>query len=259
MKGIARAALIGLLSLTASSPAWSIPRTFSTMRAGLAVPAIPVTSPAGHGWPEVAWRMDFSDYAEGPIEEWLQAKGFRLEQGAEDPELLALSVHEGALVIEAKGPVKGFLVNQDIQLEKVSKIRIHWGIIKYPKDASYDRQVNNEALMLYIFFGQDKVTSGHFAIPALPYFIGLFLGQEEQLNTPYKGKYFHASGRFVCVGNPKPHETVLSEFDLLTAFQTYFDKDDMPRISGITLGIDTFSSGGNGKAAAYIYSIEFLE
>jgi hypothetical protein len=79
--------------------------------------------------------------------------------------------------------------------------------------------------MLYIFFGRDKVSSGQFAIPALPYFIGLFLGQEEQLNTPYKGRYFHAGGRFVCVGNPEPHETVRSEFDLLTAFQTYFGKD----------------------------------
>jgi hypothetical protein len=248
-----------MLSLTPSSPEWSTQREFSTMRAGLAVPATPVTPPAGHQWPEVAWRIDFSDYAEGPIEEWLQAKGFRLEQGAEDPELLALSVHEGALVLEAKGPVKGFLVNQEVQLQKVSKIRIHWGIIRYPKNASYERQVNNEALMLYIFFGQDKVPSGHFALPALPFFIGLFLGQEEQLNTPYKGRYFHTGGRFVCVGNPNPHATVISEFDLIAAFKTYFDKDDVPMISGITLGIDTFSSGDEGKAAAYIYSIEFLK
>jgi hypothetical protein len=38
--------------------------------------------------------------------------------------------------------------------------------------------------MLYIFFGQDTLPSGHAVIPALPYFIGLFLGQEEQLHTP---------------------------------------------------------------------------
>jgi hypothetical protein len=115
------------------------------------------------------------------------------------------------------------------------------------------------ARMVYIFFGRDKVASGHFALPALPYFIGLFLGQEEHLNTPYKGRYFHAGGRFVCVGNPKPYETMISAFDLIDAYQTYFDKDDMPVISGITLGIDTFSSSDEGKAAAYIHSIEFLE
>ena len=259
MKAIASIALVGLLSLTASSAAWSTPRAFSTLRAGRAVPATPVTPPAGDRWPEVVWRVDFSDYAGGSIEEWLQTKGFRLEHGAEDPELLALSIHEGALVVEAKAPVKGFLVNQDVQLEKASRVRIHWGIIKYPKDASYERHLHNEALMLYIFFGQDKLPSGHVALPALPYFIGLFLGQEEPLNTPYQGRYFHAGGRFVSVGHPHPHDTVISEFDLSAAFQSYFDKDDVPMISGLTLGVDTFRSGNGGKAAAYIQRIEFLE
>jgi hypothetical protein len=259
MKGIVRIALVCLLSLTASSAAWSTPRAFSTIRVGGAGTATPVTPMAGHGWQKVAWRLDFSDYVEGSIEAWLQAKGFRLEHGAEDPELLELSIHQGALVVEAKAPVKGFLVKQDVPLEQVSKVRIHWGIIKYPQDASYERQVHNEALMLYIFFGRDKLPSGHVAIPALPYFIGLFLGQEEHLNTPYQGRYFHEGGRFVCVGHPHPHETVTSEFDLVAAFHTYFGKDDVPIISGLTLGIDTFRSGDGGKAAAYIHRIEFLE
>jgi hypothetical protein len=258
MKGIASVALVGLLSLTASSAEWSTPRAFSMIRAGRAV-ATPVTPPAGYGGPEVAWRLDFSDYVEGSIEAWLQAKGFRLEQGAEDPELLKLSIHEGALVVEAKAPVKGFLVKQDVPLEQVSKVRIHWGIIKYPKHASYERQVHNEALMLYIFFGQDKLPSGHAAIPALPYFIGLFLGQEEPLHIPYRGRYFHAGGRFVSVGHPHPHDTVISEFDLSAAFQTYYEKDDVPMISGLTLGVDTFRSGDGGTAAAYIHRIEFLK
>jgi hypothetical protein len=257
MKGIASVALVGLLSLTAGSAEWLTPRAFSTIRAGSAV-ATSVTPPAGHGGPEVAWRLDFSDYVEGSIEAWLQAKGFRLEQGAGDPELLKLSIHEGALVVEAKAPVKGFLVNQDVPLEQVSKVRIHWGIIKYPKHASYERQVHNEALMLYIFFGQEKLPSGNVAIPALPYFIGLFLGQEEPLNTPYQGRYFHEGGRFVSVGHPHPHDTVISEFDLSAAFQTYFGKDDVPMISGLTLGVDTFRSGDGGTAAAYIHRIEFL-
>jgi hypothetical protein len=259
MKGIASIVLVGMLSLTASRAEWATPRAFATIRAGLAVPATPVTPPADHGWPKVAWYIDFSEYVEGSIEEWLQAKGFQLEQGAQDPDVLALSIHEGALVVEAKAPVKGFLVNQDVQLAKVSKVRIHWGIIKYPKHASYERHVHNEALMLYIFFGQDKLPSGHVAIPALPYFIGLFLGQKEHLNTPYQGRYFHEGGRFVSVGHPRPRETVISEFDLIGAFQTYFGKEDVPMISGLTLGIDTFRSGDKGKAAAYVHRIEFLE
>jgi hypothetical protein len=141
----------------------------------------------------------------------------------------------------------------------VSTVRIHWGIIKYPHGASYARHVQNEALMLYIFFGQDTLPSGHVAIPALPYFIGLFLGQEEQRHTPYRGRYFHEGGRFVSLGNPQPYETVISEFNLRTAFQTYFAQADVPLMSGLTLGVDTFRSGDGGTAAAYIHRIEFLE
>ena len=65
--------------------------------------------------------MDFSDYGGGPIEAWLQAKGFHLEHGAEDPEVL--SSHDGALVVEAKAPVKGFLVHQAVPRQQVSTVR----------------------------------------------------------------------------------------------------------------------------------------
>jgi hypothetical protein len=215
--------------------------------------------PAGHGVPKVTWVIDFTDYAGGSMEAWLHAKGFRLEHGAQDPASLTLSHHTGALVLEAKQPVRGFLVNDQVTLQHFSKIRITWGIIKYPTGASYERHIKNEALMLYISFGQDDVPSGHALLPARPYFIGLFLGQEEKLNTPYQGNYFLEGGRFVCIGRPQPYETVQSEFDLRTAFQRYFHKADVPMISGISLGVDTFASGQGGTAAAYIRRIEFLE
>jgi hypothetical protein len=204
MNRIASAALVGLLSLTASSPEWSIPRAFSMIRAGLAAPATPVTPPAGHEWQKVLWRIDFSDYAGGSIEEWLQAKGFRLEQGAEDPELLALSSHEGALMVEAKAPVKGFLVKRDVHLEEVSKVRIHWGIINYPEDASYERRVNNEALMLYIFFGQDTVASGHVMIPALPYLSASSWDKRSHPTPRTRGDIFTRAGG-LCVSEIPTH------------------------------------------------------
>ncbi len=113
--------------------------------------------------------------------------------------------------------------------------------------------------MIYIFFGYDKISSGSFLIPNSPYFIGLFLCEDEKVNFPYKGRYFHKSGRFVCLGKPKPGETVISEFDLITAFQTYFEEDEIPVISGISLAIDTTKSKEGGKAAAFIKSVEFIE
>jgi hypothetical protein len=209
--------------------------------------------------PNITRVIDFTDYTGGSIEAWLHTKGFELEHGAEDPAALALSHHAGALVFEAKQPVRGFLVNNQFKLAEFSTIRITWGIIKYPTGASYARKINNEALTVYLSFGQADVPSGHVLIPARPYFIGLFLGQEEQLDTPYQGRYFHEGGRFVCLGHPPPHDTVTSEFDLRTAFHTYFHHADVPMISAISLGVDTFASGEGGTAAASIHRIEWLD
>jgi len=155
--------------------------------------------------------------------------------------------------------MRGFLINEGVDLEKFSAIRIEWGILKYPEGATYEDRVNNEALMVIVSFGHDRMPSGHFAIPSSPYFIGLFLGKEEEVNKGYKGRYFHKSGRFVCLGNPEPGETVISEYDLVAAFRRKYKKDEVPLISGIALAVDTSSSSDGGKAAAFIKSIEFLE
>jgi len=207
----------------------------------------------------VSYLVDFSDYTEGSVENWLQSKGFEFKRGAKDRRKLDLDVEDDALILEVKRRSRGFLFNESVDVKHFSKVRITWGIIKYPKDASYDRKVNNEALILYIFFGYEKIGSGHFAIPNSPYFIALFLGSDDEVNKPYKGKYYHKSGRFVCLGNPKPNEKVTSEFDLIEAFRKYFEKDEAPVISGISLGYDTTSSGDKGTAGAFINSIEFLE
>ena len=224
--------------------------------------AIAQTSPtdqASNDSGQVAFLVDFSDYTEGSVEKWLVSKGFKFERGARDRRQLDLDINDGALVLEAKKPVRGFLVNDAVDVNKFSKVRIEWGILKYPRGASYEQGVRNEALMLYIFFGYDKVSSGSFIIPNSPYFISLFLCKEERLNHPYKGRYFHKGGRFVCVGKPKPNETVVSEFNLVEAFKTYFKKKEVPVISGITLGVDTASSGDDGKAGAFIKSVEFIK
>jgi hypothetical protein len=201
--------------------------------------------------------LDFSGYAGGSVDDWLRARRFTFEKDARNRRLLQLSVANDTLTLEAKGPLNGFLLNE-IDVEKATRIRITWGILQYPVDVSYHNKVNNEALMLYVFFGKEKVSSGHMLIPNSPYFIGLFLCQDEQVDFPYKGRYFHAGGRFVCLGKPKPQETVVSEFDLDTAFKQYFGKNRTPGVSGIGLGVDTSKAGKGGAAAAFIKSVEFI-
>ncbi len=203
--------------------------------------------------------IDFSDYESGSVEQWLREKGFEFKKDARNRKKLDLDVSEDALILEAKRRMRGFPINDGVDLEEFSTIRIEWGILKYPEGATYEDRVNNEALMVLVFFGHDRMPSGHFAIPSSPYFIGFFLGKEEQVNKAYKGQYFHKSGRFVCLGNPEPGETVISEYDLVSAFRRKYVKDEVPLISGIALAVDTSSSDDGGKAAAFIKRIEFLE
>jgi hypothetical protein len=202
--------------------------------------------------------LDFSGYTGGPVDDWLRARHFIFERDANNRHLLQLSVANNTLMLEAKGHLSGFLLNGPINVEKTARIRINWGIVHYPVDVSYQRKVNNEALMLYVFFGTAKISSGNVFIPDSPYFIGLFLCQDEQINFPYKGRYFHTGGRFVCLGKPRPNETVVSNFDLDAAFKRYFDKIRTPAITAIGLGIDTSKAGNGGAAGALIKSIEFI-
>ena len=206
----------------------------------------------------VVYRLDFSDYHGGSVETWLESKGFKFEEAAKDPQSLELSVQNGALVLEAKEQLRGFLFKDSLEIKNFAKVRLEWGIIKYPEGASYEKHRRNEALMVYFSFGHEKLPSGHIVLPDVPYFIGLFLCKDDQLHTPYVGRYYQEGGRFVCLAQPQPQQTIISEFDLGTAFRSYFEKGEVPPISGVNLGVDTSDAGDGGKAAAYIKTIEFI-
>jgi hypothetical protein len=208
---------------------------------------------------KVLYSMDFSNYAGQPIDEWLGSKGLTFEEAAKDRDRLALSVRDDALVLEAKEQLRGFIIKDALLLPQASTIRLEWGVIKYPEGASYEQEVRNEAIMVYVFFGEEKVSSGHLLYPDLPYFIGLYLCKDDKINTPYKGSAYHEGGRFVCLGNPPPQTTVISEFDLSRAFQTYFEKTEVPPVSGFAIEMDTSDSGDEGKAAGYVRRIAFME
>jgi hypothetical protein len=259
MKGLLTA-LVTVLIITSVSNSFAEQKESSALEK---VPSVAKSSPSSKPENETSQKdtflMDFSDYEEGPIEEWLEKKGFELKEAAKDRRKLDLDVDEGALFLEAKKPLLALIVKESVDLGKYSRVKIEWGIVKYPKGASYEEEVNNEALLVLVFFGDEEISSGHLAIPDSPYFIGLFLGKHDRLNKAYKGTYYHEGGRFVCLGNPKPGETVISEFDVADAFKKYFQKDEVPDISGVALEIDTTSSADDGRAVAFIHSIEFLE
>jgi len=260
MKGLWIAVLVVLLVPTVwTSPAWGADEAIPPQGFAVAATSKGGSAERSDGTHQVVYRLDFSDYPDSSGREWLESKGFKFEEDAKDRDKLRLSFANGALILEAQEQLRGFLVKDDLEVKKFSKIRIEWGVIKYPEGASYTDEVRNEALMVYISFGKEKQPSGHFAVPDLPYFIGFFLCQHDKTQTPYLGAYYHEGGRFVCLGSPPPSQTIVSEFDLMTAFQKFFEKADVPSISAMTLGVDTSSSKEGGTAAAYIRKIEILE
>ena len=68
-----------------------------------------------------------------PLETWLESKGFKFEEAAKNPDALKLSVQDGALILEAKERLRGFLFKDSMEIKNFSKVRLEWGILKYPE------------------------------------------------------------------------------------------------------------------------------
>jgi hypothetical protein len=111
--------------------------------------------------PTGPFTIDFSGYTGGSVEKWLITRGFNFEKDAKTRTLLGLSIANQTLELTANGHLAGFIYNDSINVDNVGRVRINWGVRRYPQEASYEKKVNNEALMLYIFFGKEKVSSGH--------------------------------------------------------------------------------------------------
>ena len=151
------------------------------------------------------------------------------------------------------------MVGESVDVADFRNVRITWKVDHYPEGANYDDDVRNEALMVMVFFGHEKISSGSFVVPDSPYFIGLFLCQDGSVGTAYVGRYFQEGGRYVCLDRPEEGQVVTSEFDLRAAFKEFFDADEVPVVSGVALQADTTKSKGGGKAAATITSVEILQ
>ena len=202
----------------------------------------------------------FTDYEIGPEEDWLQIKGFKIEEDARRRDRIDFDVGENGLVLEAKRRAFGTMPNESVNVPEFTHIEIDWGVNKFPEGASYEQGVRNEAIMVIIFMGDERQSSGSFFIPDSPYFVGLFLcNGDDRLNHPYVGSYFKKGGRYVCGDRPAKGELVTTRFDLLEAYRTYFDKerDDDPAVSGLALALDTKKAGKQGKTSAFIREIRF--
>lgn len=205
-------------------------------------------------------RFDFAGDTELPAREWLRVREFLLEHHATDGDRIELYQADAALHVRVKEPAFGLIVHEQ-DIPGASRVRLHWGVSQYPEGASYEHGVDNEAIMVYVFFGHEKYPSGSLFVPDSPYFIGFFLCKtgSDAMEQPYAGHHYEKSGRYICVDHPRTGETAVSEVDLAEEFRRSFGRDEVPAVSGISIEVDTTDSGNDGKAPAFVQRIEFLE
>ncbi len=202
----------------------------------------------------------FTDYQKGPIDDWLLGKGFKFKQDADRRDLIDFDIVPNGLLLEAKRGAFGIMPNESVNVPAFTHVEIDWGVNKHPSGTSYERGVRNEAIMVIVFMGDERQSSGSMFIPNSPYFVGLFLcSGDDRMNHPYVGAYFKKGGRYVCTDKPSKGKMVTSRFNLLEAYRTYFDKerDDDPGISGLALALYTQQASDEGKSSAIIREIRF--
>ena len=200
----------------------------------------------------------FNDYETGSEEDWLEGKGFEFREDLRRRDRINLLASGDRLFIEAKRPAFGLMSNESVNVADFTSIEIDWGVDKFPEGASYESGVRNEAIMVLMFMGDERLSSGSFFIPDSPYFIGLYLCHgDDRMHHPYKGAYYRKGGRYVCGDRPAAGEMVTTRFNLLEAYRSYFDKegDDDPFISGLAIALDTKKAGDGGTSSAFIREI----
>src|SRR6516225_9457716 len=191
----------------------------------------------------VIYAVDFSGFSGGSVLQWLGSKEFEPKQDATNSRRVVYSVSQGNLVLETRSRAFALLLNET-DVRDYSRIRIEWGVDAFPPGASYETGVRSEAIMVYVFFGQERHASGLLVIPDSPYFLGLYLCESEATNKPFRGRYYHGIGRYICVERPRLGVPVTTDFPIAETFTRVFGHQP-PDISGFAIAIDTANARGN--------------
>ena len=197
----------------------------------------------------ILYHLDFTDQAgaSSPLD-WFKKKGFAEKFASK----LNLGFRDDGIMFEAtKSRTAVFLKQQSIPGAK--KMRIVWKVLHYPSGANWETGKSNSAISVNVAFGEEKFPSGHFFLPAAPYFFSLFPGKNEPAGKSYQHKYYRNTSRHICVSSGTPvGEWITTEYELPQSFQNTFGVE-MPTVSGFGIAVHT-----NAASKALIQSIEFL-
>lgn len=200
----------------------------------------------------VIFAIDFARPADEPAS-WLRQEGFEFKL---DAALLDAHFSERGLVLATDDQLAGLFVKA-LDLPGAKRVRVIWGIDRYPHGADWDRGKGRVPLAVMFWLGKEKLESGGLFVPDSPYFTGVFIGDKDQEGKPYTGSYYKKGGRYFCKPcETREGDTVVTEFDLEKAFKSAFGRPDMPPVSGFGFQVNT--RGTSGGSSAFIRRVEFL-
>lgn len=206
---------------------------------------------------DVIYTFDFTTQESGNAIPWLKQQGFQFKLGFE---ALQPRFEDGALVLRTERPeagLLGYIFPTGKELPGVQRLRIVWGVSKFPEGADWERGINRTAIAVMVSFGHERISSGlPFGLFAAPYFISPFIGAKEIEGKIYTGRFWKKGGRYVCIKSPNIGDVVVSDLNVDQLFKRAFDKTVTPPVTAI--GIQMNTKGTEGKAAAFIKKIEFL-
>lgn len=217
-----------------------------------ALPAYSAMQPSG----DILYQLDFTQ-ADKDGRLWLRKQGFTLQKDMATGKSIQLigGNSDKGLYIASDKPSFGLAVKDGLNFHDIEKVVLEWGVQIYPTGASWQRQINREALMVSLFFGS-KVKADRIYLPDSPYFVGMFLCQDDLVRTPYIGKSYRDTGRFICLDRPERGSIIVSSFDVESAYLNWFSTGVIPPLTGIGIELDT-SGLPEGQAGAYLKRITF--
>jgi hypothetical protein len=216
---------------------------------GLSLLLFPIISQAEN----LVYKLDFSGQKNGSAISWFAENGFKLENDGDE---IKTRFEEGMLILEVDDDING-LITKQVRIEGATRVRVEWGVNRYLKEANWEKGVLREAIGFIVSFGDEKISSGSFVVPNVPYFIVIFLGQHEIEGKAYLGKYYKNGGRYFCSPcGSEIGQTVITEFDLAETFKSQFGKSTVPFISSFSFEVDARDTDGNSQV--FVKSISFI-
>ena len=87
--------------------------------------------------------IDFSGHPDGPAGEWLKQQGFTFRLDADD---LQPHFKDNRLVLHTSRKKAG-LFELPLHVSQVKRIRIHWGVERYPRGADWNQGIDRKSVV----------------------------------------------------------------------------------------------------------------